>query len=162
MPVPSYASHQPLNLGHSVVDEFWASRDQHTRLILSWMVEAEHWRLDDKPGVSQSLLALAPKLDQASPEALQNMLDLLIQFMAYLSSPRAMRLIEWMDERFEDQGMLMELLSRAAATSDSRPSALMLDRIQTIKSLMLLGRIFSRERVQEITHLLEQQENYGL
>lgn len=144
--------HVTLNLRQSLVDQFWETRDPRMRQVLEQMATAEHWNLDTKERVAEALAGLAGKLDRARPEAIAYCLPTLIRLMAYLSTPRAMRLLEWMSDRYDS--LSVELLAEAADMGDAC-GALMIDRIQTIKGVSLLSNIFAPERVRQVTMLLQ-------
>lgn len=151
-------NHVSLNLRQSLVDQFWETRDPRMRQILEHMAVGEYWNLDSKERVAEALFGLTGKLDRAKPEAIERCLQPLIRLMAYLSTPKAMRLLEWMSDRYDT--LAVELLKEAAVMADPC-GGLMIDRIQTIKSLSLLSNIFAPDRVKQVTELLLKINNPG-
>lgn len=179
-----YNTYLPLNLSKPLVDEFWEKQDTMTKAILTWMKSAEHWTMDSKPNLEGPLRRLAENLEKSSTHGLRKGLLPLIRAMAYLSTPAALRLLEWMDKRHSqgsgqrfqsvDSDLVGEMLHTAANLreegSRSRqgpqavPGALegmvLLDRLQTLKSISLLRKIFARDRVFHLTQILDEiQEN---
>lgn len=144
---------EPLSLGRSLVEAFWRARDPHTERILDMMGGAEDWRLDERPAITAALAALAPRLDRAGPEAIRKNLGALIETMGWLSSARALRLMEWLDARHGGEALAQQLMEMAAQ-SDAKTARLLLDRLRVLHSMRLLIRIFSRKRVDEITKIL--------
>lgn len=145
--------HISLNLRQSLVEQFWETRDSRMRQILETMAEGEHWNLDSKERVAEGLVSLTSKLEKATPEAIERCLRDLIRLMAYLSIPRAMRLLEWMNDRY---GHLSIALLQEAAEMNDVCGDLMVDRVQRMKSLALLSNIFAPARVKQVTELLRQ------
>lgn len=142
-----------LNLRNNLVEQFWETQDPKMKQLLFSMSHVEHWRLDTIKAVAEALGPLALKLERARPDVLNQNMERLVQLMAYLSSPRAMYLLEWLSSRHEQ--LAIALLQTAAEMND--PCGLLLiDRVQTIKSVSLLGAIFSPENVHNVTQLLRQ------
>jgi hypothetical protein len=145
-----------LNLRANIIDQFWETRDPRMRQILDQMATGEYWQMDSRERVAEALAALTGKLDRAEPEVIERCLPHLVRLMAYLSAPRAMRLLEWMSERHDT---LAVAITREAAVMDDPCGRLMVERVQTIKSLSLLSNIFAPERVKQITELLRKINN---
>lgn len=142
-----------LSLGQSLVEAFWKARDPHTERILNMMGGAEDWRLDEQPVIAAALAALAPRLDRAGPDAIRKNLGILIETMGWMSSARALRLMDWLDTRHGTENLTGELLEMARQ-SDAKTSRLLLDRLRVLHSMRLLIRIFSQQRVDEIAEIL--------
>lgn len=142
-----------LNLRKSIVAEFWKSRDPRMAMILQWMESMEDWSMDDDRGFSEALLQLTPKMETSSRNALVENTELLLQVMAYMSSGRSLRLLEWFDEHFP-QGLSVELVEMARDQEDDPRAQILIDRLRSLQSLSLLGRVFSPARVRRISMLL--------
>jgi hypothetical protein len=142
----------PLNLRQSLVDQFWETRDPQVRKLLFAMSTAEHWRLDSKEPVVVALTALTNKMEKARPDILVHNMDRLIHLMAYLSTPSAMLILEWLSERHDSLALL---LLEKAVQRDDRSGRLLIERVQTIKAMTLLGAIFSPANVKHVTQLLK-------
>lgn len=149
-----------LNLRKSIVTEFWKSRDPRMNVILQWMEGMEDWGMDDDKDFSDALLKLVPHMERASRTAMLENSDPLIHIMAYMSSSRAMRMLEWFDEHYQ-QGLSVELVQLSQERQDDPQSQLMLDRLRALQSLSLLGRIFSPARTRLISDLLRDPEGRG-
>lgn len=176
---PNYNRYMPLNLQKPMVDEFWERQDMTTQTVLNWMKSAEHWTMDGKPQLEGPLRRLAEVLENVPAQRLHEASVPMIRAMAYLSTPAALRLLEWMDERHgmaqrgatrgPDMDLVGELLQSASRLriageqSHSGPQrtpgaiegAVLLDRLQTLKSISLLRNIFKRDRVFHLTQMLE-------
>jgi hypothetical protein len=80
--------------------------------------------------------------------------DRLIEIMAYMSAPRAMRVVSWIEERFPD-GVSRDLLNNAIDMQGDPTADLLVDRLDTLERLSLLTRLFSPARTREIVDILK-------
>ena len=144
-----------LNLRKSIVNEFWKSRSPRMGMILQWMEGMEDWGMDEDQGFSEALLLLVPQMERAERDAMVENAEPLTQVMAYMSSSRALRLMEWFDEHFP-QGLSVELVEMAQQKPDDPTAHLLLDRLRALQSLSLLGQVFSPARTRFITNLLRE------
>lgn len=144
-----------LNLRKSIVAEFWKTRNPRMSMILQWMEDMEDWGMDDDQGFSEALLLLVPQMERAERSSMLENAEPLLQVMAYMSSSRALRLLEWFDEHFP-QGLSLELVELAQESTDDPKAQLMLDRLRALQSLSLLGQVFSPARTRLITNLLRE------
>lgn len=152
-----------LNLRHSVIKDFWNSRDERMGIVLQWMEDMEdmeEWSLDKDPDFSRALEELAGIMERASRQAMLGKLDGLLNVMAYMSSSRAMRLLEWFDERYQN-GLSLELIQQARQQPSDPCHQIMLDRLRALQSLSLLGKIFDPKRVHHIIQLLRETGGSG-
>lgn len=146
-----------VNLRKSVVNDFWKKRDERIARILGFMENVEDWMVDDQEAVIAALSGLAQRIDQSNGKALATHPDALLNIMAYMSSSRAMRLLEWLDTRFHNE-LALQLVERATSRETDARAQLLLERLQTLRSLALLGRIFSPSRTRLVSELLRRGE----
>lgn len=147
------------NLRSSMIDSFWQKKDKRMHRILGWMESMEDWMLDDNEDVANSIYALANTLERVAEKDIVNNAEKLIEAMAYMSSPRALRLLEWFDEHFKQGGVSLKLTQKALSMKDNDRAALLLDRFNTLHRMSLLSKIFSPARTKVIVSLLQQHEN---
>ena len=146
------------NLRQSMIEDFWQKKDPRMARILGWMESMEDWMLDDNEDAAASIFALANTLERVSrKDVLDNSAEL-IQALSYMSSPRALRLMEGFDEHFP-KGVSVELTQRALNMKDDERAALLLDRFNTLHRLSLLTKMFAPHRTKLIVDLLQQQSN---
>ena len=143
------------NLRQSIIEQFWQKKDPRMARILGWMESMEDWMLDDNEEAAESIYMLANTLERVSRNDVLEHSEDLIKIMAYMSSPRALRLMEWFDEHFP-KGVSVELTQKAASIKDDECAELLLDRFNTLHRLSLLGRMFSPHRTRLIVDLLQQ------
>ena len=148
---------EPLNLRKSLIERFWNEQDPRMARILRWMDNTEKWMLDERPDVLQALTALSQSMSKSSPAALADRFDPLLDVLAYMSSSRALRIIEWMDRNYAG-GLSLRLVERALERPDER-AQLLIDRLQTLRSLSVLGKIFAESRIKRAIHILKQDSN---
>lgn len=142
-----------VNLRTSVVQDFWRNRDDRIARILGYMEDVEDWMVDDHEAVLGELTKLAERIHNSNGHKLADRTDAVLNILAYMSSSRAMRLLEWLDYRFHNE-LALQLVERAAERGDDPRAQLLIDRLQTLRSLALLGRIFSPSRTRLVSDLL--------
>jgi len=142
-----------------MIDSFWQKKDKRMHRILGWMESMEDWMLDDNEDVANSIFALANTLERVSRKDVLTNSEELIQAMAYMSSPRALRLLEWFDQHFAGSGVSVEFTQKALSMKDNDSAALLLDRFNTLHRMSLLSKIFSPNRTKTIVTLMQQHEN---
>jgi hypothetical protein len=144
-----------LNLKKSIVSEYWKKTDSRLARILSVMENVEHWIVDDVESVAQSLADVGKKMDKSSKKTLAALSEEVIFAMAYIASGKFFRMVKWMDE--SHPGLSVHYIMEARQLqSDWAPARLMVDRIQTINSLQLMGRVFAPSRTRLIAELLRE------
>jgi hypothetical protein len=144
-----------LNLKKSIVSDFWKRTDARLARVLSVMENIEHWVVDDVEVVARKLADAGRKMDQVSKETLARVTDEVLFVMAYISCGKALRLLHWMDDTHP--GLSVHYVMEAKKTSDWAPSRLMVDRLQTVKGLSLMGRIFAPARMRLVERLLKEE-----
>lgn len=144
---------EPLNLRKSLVERFWNNHDPRLARILRWMDSTEDWMLDERPDVMQALTSLGQKMSKTEPDALADRFDPLLDILAYMSSSRALRILEWLD-RAHAGALSLRLVQKAMERPDAR-AQILIDRLQALRSLSLLGQIFSQQRMGRAIELLE-------
>ena len=142
-----------LNLKKSIVSEYWKKTDPRLARILSVMENIEHWIVDDVDSVAQALADVGKKMDKSSKKTLATLSEELMFAMAYIASGKFFRMVKWMDE--SHPGLSVHYIMEARQMqNDWPPAKLMVDRIQTINSLQLMGRVFAPSRTRLIAELL--------
>jgi|SRR5471032_2388819 len=143
-----------LNLKKSIVTDFWKRTDPRLARVLGVMENVEHWVVDDVEVVARKLAEAGKKMDQVSKETLAQVSEEVLFVMAYISCGKALRLLNWMDETHP--GLSVHYIMEAKQTSEWGPGRLMVDRLQTVKGLSLMGRIFAPARMRLIERLLKE------
>lgn len=142
-----------LNLKKTIVGDYWKKTDVRLARILSVMENVEHWIVDDVESVAQALTDVGKKMDKTSKKTLASLSEELIFAMAYIASGKFFRMVKWMDE--SHPGLSVHYIMEARQMQgDWAPARLMVDRIQTINSLQLMGRVFAPSRTRLIAELL--------
>ncbi len=145
-----------LNLKKSIVNEYWKKTDPRLHRILNVMENVEHWTMDDIQSVDAALTEFGKKMDKTSKRTLATLSEEIINLMGYISSGKFFRLIKWMDE--SHPGLSVHFIMEARQLQqDWSPARLMLDRIQTIHSLQLMGKVFAPSRTRLIAELLKEE-----
>lgn len=149
-----------LNLKKSVVDEHWRKTAPRMAKVLAVMEGVEFWLVDDAESVNTALNELAKKMENSTRETLVDNAEALIFVMAYMASGRALRMMNWFDERFP-KGLAIDIVQEAKNLPEAAHARLLLDRLQTIKSLTLMNKVFAPNRTRVILEMLKSNSNRG-
>jgi len=143
-----------LSLNKSAVDFYWKTQDQRMFKIISMMENVEHWIVDDVESVARELINFGKKISNAKTVQLSQHSDEITLIMAYIFSGKALRLLNWLDDNYP--GLSFHYVMEARQREDWEAGRLLLDRLKTIKTLSLLGMIFTPMRTKLISGLLEE------
>ena len=147
-----------LDLRKSVVMEYWKERDpiHQGRLarMLMWMESVEDWSLDEHPDIVMEINRLTYVMQQADSIPVGDTAEEWLTMLAYLSSSRALRIVEWIDYSRRNENGALPLVQTARAMRHHEHAQLLTDRLQALRMLDLLGKIFSPRRLDTVTLLL--------
>jgi len=147
-----------LSLQRSIVEDHWKKTSPRMAKAVSVMEGVEHWRLDERKEVDEALKELVKSMNKTSRDAIAENSQSIIYVMAYLSSGKSLRMMNWFDEKFPS-GLTVEITDDAKNDPDSAHARLLLDRLQTIKSLSLMTKVFAPNRSRLILEILKSQKN---
>lgn len=147
-----------LNLKKSVVSEYWKKNSSRMARAISVMEGVENWIQDEDQDVSKKINDLSRALAKASDIGITMNIDKLLFVMAYMSSGKAIRIMNWFDENFK-KDLSIDFVFRAKDGVEDPVNSLLIDRLQTVKSLNLISSIFSKARTNKIDRILKEMEN---
>ncbi len=147
---------EKLNLNKSAVDFYWKTQDPRMLKILTMMENVEPWIVDDVDSIAKELVNFGKKISKAKTGQLSQHSDELTVVMTYIFSGKAMRMLNWLDDNYP--GLSFHYVMEARQKEDWEAGKLLLDRLKTIKTLSLLGMIFTPMRTRLISGLLEEDE----
>lgn len=148
---------EKLNLNKSAVDFYWKTQDQRMFKILTMMENVESWIVDDVESIAKELVSFGKKISQAKTGQLSQHSDELTVIMTYIFSGKALRILNWLDDNYP--GLSFHYVMEARQREDWEEGKLLLDRLKTIKTLSLLGMIFTPMRTRLIAGLLEEDDD---
>ncbi len=143
-------------LKKSSVNIYWKTQDPRMLKVLNLMETAEPWVVDDVDSVARELVNFGKRLGNARATHLSSNSDEITIVLTYISSGKAMRIMNWLDDNFP--GLSFFYVMEARSKEDWDPGRLLLDRLKTIKTLSLLGSLFSPMRANLIINFLEDDE----
>lgn len=146
-----------LNLKKSIVEDYWRKTSPRMAKAISVMQDVEFWLLDDKKEVNDALNDLAKSMDKADRDNIVQQANALLYVMAYMSSGKALRMMSWFDEKHPN-GLTVDITTMAKSNPESIHARLLLDRLQTIKSLSLMNKVFAPSRTRLIIEMLKQEQ----
>lgn len=147
---------EKLNLNKSSVDFYWKTKDQRMLKILSMMESVEPWVVDDVESIAKELVNFGKKISDAKTGQLSQHSDEITLIMTYIFSGKALRMLNWLDDNYP--GLSFHYVMEARQREDWEAGKLLLDRLKTIKTLSLLGMIFTPMRTRLISGLLDDDE----
>lgn len=143
-----------LNLHKATVNYHFRSLDPKFMEILTAMEKLETWTVDNTEDVNAQLIEFGKKLSQyKNLQILKENTQDFITLLGYISSPRTIRMINWIDQNLSSFSMVILIYSKNNQRNDV--CKLMTDRLNTLKTLSMLGFIFSETRVKSISTLME-------
>lgn len=144
---------EKLNLNKGAVDFYWKSQDPRMLKILSMMESVEPWVLDDVESVARELVEFGKKMGKVKNAQLSKASEDITTIMTYIFSGKSVRMLNWLDENYP--GLSFHYVMEARHRDDWEAGRLLLDRLKTIKTLSLLGMVFSPTRTRLIAGLLD-------
>lgn len=145
---------EKLNFNKTNINHFWKQADPTVSKVISIMENVEHWVVDDVESVAKELVAMGKKLSDVSKESLNENAEALIEIMAYISCGKSLRLLHWIDAHYPTLSFFY-VMSARQNVEESDQARLLIDRLQTIKTISLLGKIFAPSRTRLISELLK-------
>lgn len=144
-----------LNLKQSLVQRHWQVSSPRINKVFSVMEHVEHWVVDEAESVAMSLNQLAKIMNDVPKEKLgqQKVLEKLLFVMAYISCSKAMRIINWFDEKHT--GMSLHYMQKIKQVEDWAPAGLMLDRMGVVMRISLMSKVFAPTRSRLIAEILK-------
>lgn len=143
-------------LKQSSVNIYWKQQDPRLSKVLNLMHSAEPWVVDEIDSVSRELVNFGKRLGDVRAGQLSNGSSEVTTVLAYISSSKAMRVFNWLDDTFPGLSFFYVMEAR---NQDWDPGRLLLDRLNTIRTLNLLSSLFAPSRADFIISLLEENEN---
>lgn len=137
--------------------EFWKNYDDPMIYrVISFMETAENFTLDGTPALEQVVDKLGEALDQLTSFELGKE-DQFITMCSHLKTSRILRLLQAIDTI--DPGSASKLLMYAEENNspENMMAGLFLRRNIVFERLRLLARVFSQERFDLVTKVLEQE-----
>lgn len=152
-----------LNLRKSIVDDYWQQKDPRTSNILNTMSNLETWTLDEHKNFSEALLTFSNIVNEKSFDSMKENMDKLVKILAYMSSTKAIRFLEWSDQKFIMQkGFALEMVKHSRENIDNPHYQLLQDRLRTLRGVNVLSYVFSEKRMDTVLRLLEAEKRNRL
>lgn len=148
---------RPLDLSTAGVHRHWKS--QGVAALVAAMERCEPWAVDVAPGSRRKaemvVADVARHFNGATAEGVSNSVTLdpalVIDFMGYLRTGRALALFAWLTEVHPS---IPKLLVNQARHSVDEFGVILVERITTLEKQHLLSRVFSPERIALVLELL--------
>ena len=147
---------EKLQLSKLDVRHYWAKHDSKMAKIIHLMENMETWVVDDVESVSKELVGLGKSMMDAQRHILGRNTEELIIIMAYISCGKALRIMNWIDENHAP--LSLHSIMEARQSEDFEEGKLMIDRLKTLKSVNLLSKVFSPDRMRMIIQLLKEDD----
>lgn len=144
-----------LNFNQSVIKKYWEQKNEEFSKICHVVDKMEYWTADEDRDVNNALKELASVLENEDVEV-QKIIEVnpqLFFVLAYIKFSKAMRLITWLDEKYQEE-ISQYLVRLAAEKIDESVYRLMIERLMLIKDFYLLRQIYSEKRMESIKNIL--------
>ena len=145
---------QQLSLKKSLVDDYWRKVSQRMAKNIEIMESVEFWLLDENKEVNDALAGLTKALSRSNENDIMKNMEKILYVMSYISSGKSLRLMKWFDEEFNSDSLTINITKYAKENIDNTHNRLLLDRLQTVKSLSLMMKVFSANRSRHINEIL--------
>lgn len=145
---------QQLSLKKSLVDDYWRKTSQRMAKNIEIMESVEFWLLDENKEVNDALAGLTKALGRSNENDIMKNIEKILYVMSYISSGKSLRLMKWFDEEFNSDSLTINITKFAKENIDNTHNRLLLDRLQTVKSLSLMMKVFSANRSRHINEIL--------
>lgn len=144
-----------LSLKQSLVQRHWQVASPRLSKVFSVMEHVEHWVVDEAESVSLALNELSKTLNDVPKEKFveQKVLEKLLYIMSYVSCSKAMRIMNWFDEKHA--GLSLHYMQKIKSVEDWQPASLMLDRMSVVVRISLMAKVFAPSRSRLITEILK-------
>lgn len=148
-----------LNLRKSAVNKYWEKKSKRIQRIIELMESMEDWMVDDHEEIIKALDKFGINLEKTKQEKLIKQKDSFLNLLAYLSSGRSLMIIIWIDQKFDGEIIpkIIEYAQEKKGENEliEKTTQLLIDRLNTLNSLELLGQIFSPTRLEMIEKILK-------
>lgn len=159
MSKPSDSITDRLILLDTYVQDYWTKKDKRLSRILRVMDNVEFWVMEDEEEFARGINELGRYLTDATPEALEDGGELLITVLAYMSSSKAMRLLNWLEDAHPD--VFQKYLKLLSEHDRPKAAKLLGSRLRVLQSLDLISKVFNQQRSQRIAQWLRMHMSQG-
>lgn len=136
-----------------------SSEDLRLASTLMAMDAVEKWTFDGQPEIEDGMRSLCDLLDKVGSDKLIGSAshDFII-LLAYIQSGRALHMLNVMDSRFGGAGLKLVQTAVELTKRDSEftQATLMVDRLETLRRIRSLNRIFSPARMRLVIKALQE------
>lgn len=138
--------------------EFWKNyEDSMIYRVISFMEAVEYWTVDGNPEIEQALDVLGKSLEGLTKFELTQE-DHYINVVCHLRMARVLRILQAIDSTHPGSASRLLMYAESNSKSSNDPAGLFLRRNIIFERLRLLSRVFSRDRMDRVTKILEQDD----
>ncbi|HCU05454.1 MAG: phosphoesterase [Gammaproteobacteria bacterium GWE2_42_36] len=138
--------------------EFWKGYDDSMIYrVISFMEAVEYWTVDGHPEIEQALDVLGKSLDGITKFELAQE-DHYVNVVCHLRMARVLRILQAIDSTHPGSASRLLMYAESNSKSSNDPAGLFLRRNIIFERLRLLSRVFSQERINWVTKILEQDD----
>lgn len=159
MTKPSDLVTDRLILLDTYVADFWAKKDKRLSRIFKVMDNVEYWVMEDEEDFAKGINELGRYLTDASKDSLEEGGELLITILAYMSSSKAMRLLNWLENAHPE--VFQKYLKMISDHERPKAAKLLGSRLRILQSLDLISKVFNQQRSQRIAQWLRMHMSQG-
>jgi hypothetical protein len=169
-------------LSRSRIDEYWTSLSPIAGNILTSMSDQDDWTYSDNPEIQRKLTEVMNSIVEAkdSIEDIENVMPALITILNYLDTSTSLWLQTWLSHQLSQydinpiEGMVKAAMniiresqkplstSHQTLFATQEDAKLFLQRSYIFSKMHLFSQIFSHERLEKITRLVDEAQKAGI
>jgi len=153
-----------LSLSNESVHEHWQQISPELASLFASIEKTEDWTLDNNPDIAERLMRFGLRLSdrKAASRIADADKNELLFFLVYISSSKAFRLVQWMDEMQDGLGsrLLGNLLEQDGAgvfsnVVDPMLAGTMVQRLRVIQNTPFLQRLLSPSLLDSLVRAID-------
>lgn len=155
--------HQPIYLDEQALSERWMKEDIRVASVLATMESVESWALSGQKEVEEAFKRLSNSIEtKAKQKAIGSSCQDFLLVLAYAKTSRAMHILSCLDHRFSGAGL--KLVQSAVMLANREEfecpeGKLMVERLDILRRIRQLSRVFSRQRLRFVIKALQEVKN---
>lgn len=155
-----------VDLSKSATDTHWRDQSNQLYALLSAMDGKDTWALDDKPAIRDAMEEWSSNYSMSIGQQAKHQPDDFLRFLAFIRSTLSLRVLEELENK--SPGATSDLIYECvkadeSSDEDRRHQQIFRDRVIAVSQTGALDRIFSEERLAEVSKLInETAKFYGI
>lgn len=130
------------------IKDYWNKKSKRLGRILHTMDQVEYWVMEDEEEFVKGINRLGRKIELAKEERIDMVLDQIVTVIAYMSSSKAIRLINWLEDNHPE--ILQKIIFRLPKHEKIKAAKLLSTRLKVLQNLELMSKVFGPDKSNRI------------